>query len=133
MNDLIFLFSTVSPVITTPSPATVYFVNEGMAVTFECNATGIPGPDITWRREADSTEFNSTTNPRVALGQPSAPKPVNIDAFGVVFSVSRQLTLSDTMDSDSGFYYCVASNGEGETLTVEVRFELFIRGITNCW
>ena len=116
------------PYITAPIPGTVITVNEGMAATFECTAIGIPGPNITWRREKDSSEFNDTLDSRVTLGDQTAPMPIST-LIGTIFSVSRQLTLSNTTDSDSGIYVCQASN-ELNTME-EVFFELFVAGVNH--
>ena len=114
------------PQITFPTPETVITVNEGMAATFECSATGIPAPIITWRRERDSSEFNDTLDSRVTLGnQIVIPVPTLI---GTIFSVSRQLTLSNTTDSDSGIYFCQASNGVEDDLE-DIPFELYVAGV----
>ena len=110
--------------ITAPTRVTV---NEGMPVTFECTATGIPGPTITWRRENDFSEFNDALNSRITLGIQTTPVPIST-AIGTIFSVSRQLTLSNTTDSDSGIYFCQASNGEEDVLNTEIPFELFVAG-----
>ena len=120
------------PFITAPIPGTVITVNEGMAATFECTAIGIPGPNITWRRERDSSEFNDTLDSRVTLGDQTAPMP-NSTLIGTIFSVSRQLTLSNTTDSDSGVYVCQASNGVEDNLITmgEAFFELFVAGVNH--
>ena len=115
-----------SPEITAPPPESVVIVNEGMVALFQCNATGIPAPNITWRRPNDSSEFNELQDPRVSLEMPTAPEPVLIPN-GTIYFVSRQLTLSNTTDSDSGFYFCQASGGEGDNLNTEIPFELYIR------
>ena len=47
---------------------------------------------------------------------------------GDTFLVSRNLTLANTMDDDSGIYTCVASNGSAVDLTDMQNFELFVRG-----
>ena len=120
------------PDITAPTPETVITVNEGMAATFECNATGIPAPNITWRRERDSSEFNDRLDSRITLGIQTTPIPVPT-LIGTIFSVSRQLTLSNTTDSDSGIYFCQASNGVEETpfMMAEIPFVLFVAGVNH--
>ena len=106
----------------------VVTVNEGMQVTFECTATGIPRPNITWRRENDSSKFNDVQDSRITLGIQTTPMPIST-TIGTIFSVSRQLTLSNTTDSDSGIYFCQASNGEEDILNTEIPFELFVTGV----
>ena len=111
---------TVVPVITYPPDNFTLVVNEGMSVTFTCNATGIPAPTIMWFR--NNAEFNTTTNSRVRINDPTDPVIVS-SPTGNVSSVSRGLMISDTMDPDSGTYSCVASNGVG---SIEQEFELFV-------
>ena len=116
------------PQITFPTPDTVITVNEGMAATFECNATGIPAPNITWRREGDSSEFNDALDSRITLGNQTII-PLSI----LIGTISRQLTLSNTTDSDSGIYFCQASNGVEDNLFTmkENPFELLVAGMNN--
>ena len=77
-----------------------YTVNEGNSVIFECSATGIPAPEITWFR--NGSELNSTTDSRVTVGNASDPMSFVRGDSETVFEVSRTLTLDNTMDSDSG-------------------------------
>ena len=114
---------TVVPVITYPPDNFTLEVNEGMTVTFGCNATGIPAPTIVWFR--DNTELNTTTNSQVRLNDPTDPVVV-FSPGGSILSVSRELMISDTMDQDSGTYSCVASNGVG-SMRIEQDFELFVQ------
>ena len=91
---------------------------------FECTATGVPGPTIAWRSNASS---NFSEDSRVSLGVPTTPAPVSTPN-GTIYSVTRQLSLTGTRESDSGVYYCEASSGEEDDLNVELSFELFVRG-----
>ena len=102
-----------------------YTVNENDPVTFTCSATGIPPPEITWMR--DEVVLNESVDSRISLSNPSDPETVPT-AGGNIFSVSRNLTLDNTMDADSGTYTCVASNGNAVTPTDVQNFELFVRG-----
>ena len=47
---------------------------------------------------------------------------------GNIYFVSRNLTLDNTMDADSGTYTCVASNGNDVDPTDVQNFGLFVRG-----
>jgi len=114
---------TVVPVITYPPDNFTFEVNEGMTVTFGCNATGIPAPTIVWFR--NNTELNITTNSQVRLNDPTNPVVVSSPG-GNILSVSRELMISDTVDQDSGTYSCVASNGVG-SMRIEQEFELFVQ------
>ena len=99
-----------------------YTVNETDPVTFTCSATGIPPPEITWMR--NGVPFSNT---RVTLSDPTIPEIYSTNGENV-YSVSRNLTLDNTTDADSGIYTCVASNGNAVTPTVTQDFELFVNG-----
>ena len=81
-----------------------YTVNMGDVVTFQCVATGIPAPSITWFR--NGTELS---NSRVTLGDPSESTTTDGDGE-IILETSRSLNLSMTEDGDSGSYECRASN-----------------------
>ena len=90
----------------------------GTGITFECEATGIPSPSISWYR--NGTELNNITDPRVILHNPSAPTHMMNNDGGVIYSVNRTLTLEMIEDSDSGRYECRATN---EAIPGEKRME----------
>ena len=100
-----------------------YTVNMGDVVTFECVATGIPAPSITWFR--NGTELSSS---RVTLGNLSESTAMDGDGE-IVLQSTRTLNLSMTQDNDSSSYECRASNdatnGEiSESFEVIVQSEL---------
>ena len=66
-------------------------------------------------------------NTRVTLSNPTMPELYSTDG-GNIYFVSRNLTLANTMDADSGTYTCVASNGNAVTPNVTQDFELFVNG-----
>ena len=105
-----------------------YTVNEGNSVIFECTATGIPAPEITWLR--NGVELNSISDNRVMLGNVSNPVGfVRMDDGEVLSQVTRSLTLTDTMDSDSAATYtCVASNAAMPGVDM-MNFELIVQGM----
>ena len=72
---------------------------------FECTATGIPAPTISWYR--NGTKLGGDTH--ITLSNHTTPTLVQGDG-GMVYSVSRTLMLADTRDDDSGTYTCRASN-----------------------
>jgi len=115
--------NAVVPSILMPPVNFTYFVNETDPVTFTCSATGIPPPEITWMK--NGVPF---TNTRVTLSDPTMPELYSTDGGNINF-VSRNLTLDNTMDADSGTYTCVASNGNAVTLNVTQDFELFVNGM----
>ena len=90
---------------------------------FECTATGIPPPTISWYR--NGTELNEGLDPRITLSNHSEPLLVSSDG-GVFYSVSRALVLTDTRDDDSNDYTCFATNIVGID---EQEFVLIIHGI----
>ena len=112
------------PNITFPPDGLVYTVNETDPVTFTCSATGIPPPEITWMR--NGAPFDQS-NMRVTLSDPTIPEPFRTGG-GDIYFVSRNLTLDNTMDADSGTYTCVASNGNAVDPRDMQNFELFVRG-----
>ena len=128
-TELCDLWSSLSPPvvpnITFPvDDGFTYTVNEGDPVTFTCSATSIPPPEITWMR--NGVPFNET-NTRVTLSDPTMAELVSTGGENIYF-VSRNLTLDNTMDNDSGTYTCVASNRNAVDPTDVQNFELFVRG-----
>ena len=114
----------MSPTVTQvyPDPAQVnYEVNMENNVTFICVATGVPPPSITWFR--NGIELNSTTDPRVILGQHSNP----VSDEEMVYTVNRTLTLGMSEDGDSGSYECLASN-DATPAEDNKEFELVVQG-----
>ena len=102
-----------------PDPSQMnYTVNMGDTVTFECVATGIPAPSITWFR--NGTEL---TDPRVIPGDLSEATSV---ADNLIFQTSRMLALIMTEDDDSSSYECRASNNATNGSDAEL-FELIIQ------
>ena len=103
--DVSFFLFAVSPVVMSVMN---YTVNLTDTATFQCVATGIPAPSITWFR--NGTELNSTTDPRVTLNNPSDAVTVADGAGENILQVTRTLSLSMSVDEDSGSYECRASN-----------------------
>ena len=121
----IYTLSIASPVVTivyTDPTQTSYTVNIDDSVTFQCVATGIPPPTITWYR--NGTELNSS-NSRVTFGTHYVSTELDIDEE-IAYSVNRTLTLWMSKDEDSGMYECKARN---EAILGEdsVEFELIVQ------
>ena len=112
------------PSVTFPLDGQVYTVNETDPVTFTCSATGIPPPKITWMRNGAPFDGSNT---RVTLTDPTVPELYSTNG-GDVFLVSRNLTLDNTMDADTGTYTCVASNGNAMNQTDMQNFQLIVKG-----
>ena len=124
-HESLLLSPLVIPNITFPvDSGFTYAVNETYPVTFTCSATGIPPPEITWMR--NGAPFDQS-NIRVTLSDPTMPELLSTGE-GSIYFVSRNLTLDNTMDADSGTYTCVASNGNAVDPTDMQNFELFVRG-----
>ena len=101
-----------------------YTVNETDTVTFECSATGIPPPTITWLR--NGRELNDTTDSRVTI-QDATEMNVNRDNDGdTVTMVVHTLNFINTTDSDSGTYICMSSNDANPGSDME-NFQLIVQ------
>jgi len=116
-----FVYAVVQSILMPPVNFT-YFVNETDPATFTCLATGIPPPQITWKR--NGVVFSNT---RVTLSDPTMPELYTTDG-GNIYFVSRNLTLDNTIDADSGTYTCLAFNGNAVTPNVTKDFELVVQG-----
>ena len=112
------------PSITFPPDGHTFYTNEFTPAVFQCTATGIPAPEISWYR--NGTVLNNSTDACVTLSEASVSM-VATDG-GDVYQVSRTLTVDNAMDSDSGNYTCVADNGNAVQPSVSQEFELFFRG-----
>ena len=106
-----------------PDPSQMnYTVNMGDVVTFQCVATGIPAPSITWFRIG-----MELSNSRITLGDLSETTTTDGDGE-MILQTTRTLNLSMTEDGDSGSYECRASNNatpgnDSESLELIVQSE----------
>ena len=108
-----------------PDPSqTNYTVNMGDVVTFQCVATGIPAPSISWFR--NGIELSSAADSRVTLGDLSEATSVADNAGEMIHETSRMLALSMTEDDDSGSYECRVSNNATNGEDTE-SFELIVQ------
>ena len=96
-----------------------YTVNETETVTFECSATGIPGPSISWSRSGVEL-----SGPRVTINDPVTTNFSRMDDGENIQLVSRTLQLTNTVDDDSGTYTCNATNSAGDDYQ---SFELIVQ------
>ena len=96
--------STVPPVVTSVMN---YTVNVTEMVIFECAATGIPAPSITWLRNGTELE---ESNSRITFNEPSQNALMSTEGELISVQVTRTLTLQMTEDGDSGSYECSVSN-----------------------
>ena len=129
MHIIIFcmLFHTVPPMVTSVYPEVGqmnYTVNETDTVTFECSATGIPPPTITWLR--NGMELNDMTDSCVTVGDPMEMDFTRANDGETVSIVTRTLNLINTTDGDSGMYTCVATN-DADPGTDTMDFDLIVQ------
>ena len=117
---------TVSPMVMSvyPDPSQLnYTVDMTDEVTFECVATGIPPPSITWYRNGTELDSNNT---RVTFNDPSNAVTVMDSEGEMIFEITRTLILNMTEDGDSGIYECRASN-EATPGEDRIVFELIVQ------
>ena len=115
----------VVPIITFPTADYTYTVNQSDSVVFECTATGIPPPTIIWLR--DLTALNELNDPRIIIRDPTQ-SVISTMSDGDIYLVSNNLTLINTMDSDSDTYTCLAVNGDDRVQSVAQDFDLVVQG-----
>ena len=115
----------VEPTFLFPPENFIETVDETDSVTLICSVVGIPAPSISFYQSG--TLLDQGTDQRITLTDNSEPQDFQT-ATGTVFLVSRNLTLDNTTDADSGTYTCVASNGNAVTPNVIQIFELFVNG-----
>ena len=71
--------------------------------------------------------LDENVDPRISLSNPPDPEAFPTTG-GNIYSVSRNLIISNTRDNDSDTYTCVASNGNARTPNVTQDFELVVQG-----
>ena len=120
---LFFLHFPVPPNITSPAAGFTYTVNSSDPVTFQCTASGIPPPLITFYDSYGP--LSSDVDPRVILSDPITGS-VTIGQQ-TVSTTSRNLIINSTRDGDSGNYICEASNQGAATLYSNRTFQLVIQ------
>ena len=112
----------VEPTYLLPPDNFIETVNETDSVTFVCVVVGIPAPSISFYQSG--TLLDQSTDQRITLTDNSEPQDF-LTSNGTVFLVSRNLTLDNTTDADSGIYTCVASNAAAN---VTQDFDLVVQG-----
>ena len=112
----------VEPTYVFPTENFNYTVNETDSVTFVCVVVGIPASRISFYWNGGI--IDQSTDMRITLTDNSEPQDF-LTSGGTVFLVSRNLTLDNTMDTDSGTYTCAASN---VAANMTRNFELIVQG-----
>ena len=116
--------NAVVPSITFPPDGYTFYTNEFTPAVFQCTATGIPAPEISWYR--NGTVLSNSADARFTLSEASVSMVVT-DGENV-YQVNRTFTLENTTDIDSGNYTCLAENDNAVEPSVSQEFELFVKG-----
>ena len=122
---LLSLFNSVIPDILFPTVNYQYITNQFMDIIFQCNATGIPAPNIQFF--LGDTMLNSQFNERYSLPD-AMMETVESGRGDLVFLVTQQLLINTALDADSNNYSCVATNQNIRQPNDSVEFELIVRG-----
>ncbi len=118
-------FYTDLPRILTPVINFTYTVNEDDPVTFNCSASGIPAPTVSWLRVGQNGSATNIDDTRFSISQSQVDDNYELsDGRGTGFLVTSQLAISTTQDEDSGQYQCLAENDVGNTIR---DFELIVQ------
>ncbi len=97
-----------------PQDGLVIRVSQYDAAILECSAVGIPRPTIRWLVSRKGQNSTLSTNGSVTILE-----PVLFDNYplssgrGLVLAVNSTLVINETLDADSGNYYCEAMNDPG--------------------
>ncbi len=101
---------------------TSYTVNEMDSVVFECTATGIPAPDVVF-------DFGLIESRVIVNDSSTVVEITRSEDEETVFQVTITAFINSTVDSDSGVYWCNASNNvSGDPNTVNGSFDLIVQG-----
>ena len=119
----ILLSLSVPPNIISPVAGFTCTVNTSDPVTFQCTASGIPPPLITFYNSYGP--LSSDADPRVILSDPITGSVMI--GQQTVSTTSRNLTINSTRDKDSGNYTCVAFSNIGATFYSNQTFRLFVQ------
>ena len=114
------------PRIVYPPENSVITVDQFQPATFDCSATGIPPPQISWTRSHNGGSISLTSMTSIDICQPiQMDNYVLVDGRGMAFRVNRLLVLNETEDRDNGVYSCVGSNIAGNDSR---EFQLVVQG-----
>ena len=85
-----------------------YVTNMTDPAVFLCTATGFPAPSISWYRVRTDDGETDNYDDMVTVTMNSS-----MLLLSGAFEITVEVTLSDTMGSDSGEYLCNATNTAG--------------------
>ena len=124
-NKQVVLFTVPASVIQ-PDNSRVVTDKGTDELLINCTAIGIPSPNITWRGP-NGLELPNADYSRVTVLSQMEPQLTTFDGFNFVYQITYLLNITNTNDSDSGVYTCVADNGvvSADSNTVDV----FVRGV----
>ena len=106
----------MNPVIISPDPGTVYTINEGEFITFECEAYGIPAPMLFFEYEVP---FSVEMSARINTSSFVEAYVITASEEEVMLTLGTAVLVNAT-DGDSGNYTCVANSTTPETGRVTV-------------
>ena len=126
MCDYLYILFLVPPTVITPNDNRVITDERTPSFFVNCTAAGIPPPNITWR-DPSGMELPNNNNMRIMLQDHTTPQLMADDGFTFLYHVTRSLVITNTNDSDTGNYTCIANNSvvAVDSNTVEV----FVRGM----
>ena len=106
----------MNPVIISPDSGTVYTINEGESIQFECEAYGIPPPMLSFEYEV---QFSMEMPARVSTNSSVEAYVIPSNREKVILTHGIAVLVNAT-DGDSGNYTCVANSTTPETDRVTV-------------
>ena len=127
------------PTILFLEPSPLLTVNQSDSAMFECNATGIPPPVISWSMSTREQSVSGSGSGD-SLSPDDLLSPILITESdergyltpgGYVASVLSVLTISPAVSNDSGTYTCTAYNTVGTSMTLaedERNTALYVQG-----
>ena len=122
----IYLKNADLPQILTPMENITYTVNQTNTIVFECSASGIPAPIISWFRVVQNVSSPLNNGTQSLISPPQVNNTYELPGGrSTAFLVTSTLTIPATQDEDSGQYACQAVNDFGNETR---KWELFIQG-----
>ena len=113
-----------------PADGLVVKVNQYDIAELECSAVGIPRPQISWLVLRDNQNITLTTGGSITINDPvlSDNYPLS-SGRGLVLAVNSTLVINETVDEDSGVYFCVADSmpwNDSQEVELEIEGKIFL-------